>query len=165
VTLFFGGYQIPFLSTTTLTSHAPLITKVAFLGGAAGMAALVVVAIRKYRPGHFGDSRDLEPLVVAGLLVGGALASVGLALIPDYTNPTMASIAGALLQFSIFTAKVLFFCWVFIWVRWTLPRFRYDQLMRLGWNYMLPIGFVNLFIAGVHVVLFPNGILNRLGLL
>jgi len=51
-----------------------------------------------------------------------------------------------LLSVGAFLAKLLFFCWVFIWIRWTLPRFRYDQLMRLGWKVMLPISLANLLI-------------------
>jgi NADH-quinone oxidoreductase subunit H len=43
----------------------------------------------------------------------------------------------------IFSAKVLFFMFAFIWVRWTIPRFRYDQLMRLGWAIFLPLTLVN----------------------
>ena len=49
-----------------------------------------------------------------------------------------------LLSVASFLAKVLFMCWVFVWVRWTLPRFRYDQLMALGWKVMLPMALANL---------------------
>jgi NADH-quinone oxidoreductase subunit H len=52
--------------------------------------------------------------------------------------------ASALLTVASFALKVLFLCWVFIWVRWTLPRFRYDQLMFMGWKVMLPLSMANL---------------------
>jgi NADH-quinone oxidoreductase subunit H len=52
--------------------------------------------------------------------------------------------APVLLTVASFALKVLFLCWVFIWVRWTLPRFRYDQLMFMGWKVMLPLSMVNL---------------------
>lgn len=48
------------------------------------------------------------------------------------------------LSISIFLGKVLFFVFVFMWVRWTLPRFRYDQVMKLGWQKLLPIAIANL---------------------
>ena len=49
--------------------------------------------------------------------------------------------------------KVVFFAWLFIWVRWTLPRFRYDQLMRLGWKVMLPLGLANLVVTALVLAL------------
>lgn len=52
-----------------------------------------------------------------------------------------------------FLFKTSFFLFLFIWVRWTLPRFRFDQLMSLGWKVMLPASLVNLFITGVLVSL------------
>ncbi|HYO47617.1 MAG TPA: complex I subunit 1 family protein, partial [Gemmatimonadota bacterium] len=58
-------------------------------------------------------------------------------------------IPAVLLQLGSFSAKVLFFLWLFIWVRWTLPRFRYDQLMRLGWKAILPLALANIFVTGV----------------
>jgi NADH-quinone oxidoreductase subunit H len=59
-----------------------------------------------------------------------------------------AGVLGALLSVVVFAAKTGFLVSVFIWVRWTLPRFRYDQLMRLGWKVFLPAAFVNLLWAG-----------------
>jgi len=46
-----------------------------------------------------------------------------------------------------FIFKVVFFCWLLMAIRWTLPRFRYDQLMRLGWKMILPISLVNILIT------------------
>jgi NADH-quinone oxidoreductase subunit H len=51
---------------------------------------------------------------------------------------------GTLLSLVAFAVKLVFFSWVFIWVRWTVPRFRYDQLMALGWKVMLPLALFNL---------------------
>jgi NADH-quinone oxidoreductase subunit H len=58
-----------------------------------------------------------------------------------------------MLQVGAFTLKVLFFCWLQILVRWSLPRFRYDQVMRLGWKMLLPAALVNVMITAL-VILF-----------
>jgi len=46
-------------------------------------------------------------------------------------------------------AKIAFLCFVFIWVRWTIPRFRYDQLMSIGWKILLPVGLANVFLVSI----------------
>jgi NADH-quinone oxidoreductase subunit H len=61
---------------------------------------------------------------------------------------------GWVAQLLIFTGKVLALLFFFIWVRWTLPRFRYDQLMRLGWQVFLPLGLLNILLTGVLMLLF-----------
>ena len=62
---------------------------------------------------------------------------------------TISSLWVSLLQIFSFALKVLFFCWLFMTIRWTLPRFRYDQLLRLGWHYMFPIALANVFVTAV----------------
>ena len=56
------------------------------------------------------------------------------------------------LQLIAFTIKVLFFCWLQILLRWTVPRFRYDQVMRLGWKMLLPLALLNIAVAGIVIV-------------
>jgi NADH-quinone oxidoreductase subunit H len=52
-----------------------------------------------------------------------------------------------------FAAKAGFFLFLFLWVRWSLPRFRFDQLMRLGWKVLLPLSLANLLVTGMVVAL------------
>lgn len=96
VTLFFGGWQIPFLTDQ-----------------------------------GFGTPGHLWAALPAWLVV---LARVG-----------------------AFMAKLLFFSWFFIWVRWTIPRFRYDQVMRLGWKVLLPLSLANIFVTGLILLLIDRG--------
>lgn len=56
---------------------------------------------------------------------------------------------GALLAMAVFSAKVAAFLWLFVWVRWTLPRFRFDQLMALGWKVMMPLAVLNFVWVGL----------------
>ena len=56
-------------------------------------------------------------------------------------------------QLPAFLLKTSFFLFLFLWVRWTLPRFRFDQLMSLGWKVMLPLALFNVFLTGVFVSL------------
>ena len=60
---------------------------------------------------------------------------------------------GALLSVLSFILKMAFFLFLFIWVRWTFPRFRYDQLMRLGWKVMLPLALFNIFLTGGYLTI------------
>jgi len=63
---------------------------------------------------------------------------------------------GAILSVAVFVVKTLFFVWVFVWVRWTLPRFRYDQLMKLGWKGLFPIAVVNVVATAVVLAFFGD---------
>ena len=61
----------------------------------------------------------------------------------------------ALLGFGALMTKAVIFILIFMWVRWTIPRFRYDQLMGLGWKGLLPLALLNMVITAA-VVLFLN---------
>ncbi len=53
-----------------------------------------------------------------------------------------------LIEFGVLFAKILFFIYFYMWVRWTVPRFRYDQLMNLGWKIFIPLSIVNILVTG-----------------
>jgi len=57
-----------------------------------------------------------------------------------------------LLQVTAFTVKVVFFCWLQILLRWSVPRFRYDQVMRLGWKMLLPLALLNVVVTAIWIV-------------
>ena len=61
--------------------------------------------------------------------------------------------SGALLSMAVFAVKVMFCMWCFVWVRWSLPRFRYDQLMVLGWKVMIPLAVLNFLWVGAGMAL------------
>ena len=65
----------------------------------------------------------------------------------------LPALAITLLQVGAFMVKVLFFCWLQILIRWTMPRFRYDQLMRLGWKGMVPVALANLIVTALLILL------------
>ncbi|MGX5820519.1 NADH-quinone oxidoreductase subunit NuoH [Chitinophaga lutea] len=67
-------------------------------------------------------------------------------------DPNIITLLGVVALF----LKTFVFIFIFMWVRWTIPRFRYDQLMRLGWNILIPLALLNMLITGA-VILFRQG--------
>ena len=156
VTLFFGGYHLPYLNSHTLQTYMEL-----FLG--AFMIALPLLSfffvrwmVRNNRFQAKADIRNRESAVlIKGIALLNALVLVFLgALLFFGLSQTEANIATAVVQIATFAFKLLLMNFVFVWVRWTLPRFRYDQLQDLGWKVLMPLAIANIFITATVVVVF-----------
>jgi NADH-quinone oxidoreductase subunit H len=73
--------------------------------------------------------------------------------LPGGSFHSLPQLLVVLFQIAALGFKVFFFCWFLLLIRWTLPRFRYDQLMRLGWKFLLPISMLNIFVTGFILLL------------
>ncbi|RZK67451.1 MAG: NADH-quinone oxidoreductase subunit NuoH [Pedobacter sp.] len=86
--------------------------------------------------------------VMATLYFGG-YNYPGMDYMATLLGPTWAPLFGT----GILFAKIFFFIFFFMWVRWTIPRFRYDQLMNLGWKGLIPLAIANIIITGVVIAI------------
>jgi len=73
-----------------------------------------------------------------------------------YWLPEMSPLAKGILDVTVFTAKTAFFVFLFIWVRWTIPRFKYNQVMKLGWSKLLPLSILNFIVIAAILFFFFN---------
>lgn len=91
--------------------------------------------------------------VVTLLFFGGwhipFVTTAGLISLFDFLGATGSNIVAMLIHIGVFFAKVVFFLWAQMTIRWTLPRFRYDQIMKLGWKILLPLSLANILVTGV----------------
>ncbi len=73
-----------------------------------------------------------------------------------YWLPEMSPLAKGILDVTVFTAKTAFFVFLFIWVRWTIPRFKFNQVMKLGWSRLLPLSIINFIVIAGILFLYYN---------
>ena len=76
--------------------------------------------------------------------------------LPWMADPWGTGILGSVLSVAWFMGKVFFMIFFFIWMRWTLPRFRYDQVMSLGWKILLPLAVANLVFNTIIIALYDT---------
>jgi NADH-quinone oxidoreductase subunit H len=154
VTLFFGGYQIPWLDTHAIQSNFNYVI----------MAIVILLPIKvliftrwmkkNNRSKDADKSRDKETkiltlafwsltLLIVATLITFLITGLG-------TNGV--NIATAVIQIGTFFVKFFMMAFVFIWIRWTVLRFRYDQLQMLGWKVLIPLALLNIVITAIVIV-------------
>ncbi len=166
-TLFLGGYSVPFVTTETMQAHmggslAILFGVLAFLA----LAFLHLIYRYSAKLAKRAQSNKMEILQEYKLykLIAWVAVVVFVALgacawlfynpanfvVNGFAVGSLATtVATALIHLLVLVVKSVFFCWVWIWVRWTLPRFRYDHVMHLGWKIILNIALINLVVTAV----------------
>lgn len=154
VTIFFGGYQVPYLDTAALKEHMNIIF----------IVLMFAIPIKVYFFNEWmkknntwpdasdpraDETRKLIPIFWTMAL--GIVALLGFLLFFGLSD-NAASIAVTVIQVVTFLIKFFMMVLVFMWVRWTLLRFRYDQLQMLGWKVLLPLSLINIFITASVIV-------------
>jgi len=92
--------------------------------------------------GEYAAMISVSALMVTLFFGGWTLPFFGL-------NETATTLAGGILQILVFLGKIACFMVLFVWIRWMVPRFRYDQLMDLGWKRFLPLALANIIITAI----------------
>jgi len=156
VTLYFGGFQIPWFSTETLINHARPVAILLMLLLPV-FAKIFTFWISKNNRSHYervDDPRVREAQVyikgIWGLVI--ALEIILFIYLITVSGGVADAILATLLQIITFLVKTTLMCFVYVWVRWTLPRFRYDQLQKLGWQTLLPLSLLNIFVTSAIVI-------------
>jgi NADH-quinone oxidoreductase subunit H len=67
----------------------------------------------------------------------------------EHVGANIATIVGIVVLF----IKICFFIFFYMWIRWTIPRFRYDQLMNLGWRMLIPLAIANIVLTGIIIII------------
>ncbi len=154
VTLFFGGYNLPWLGTATLKEHFSAIMWI----------IVVALPLLSFLFGRWivknnvwpktDDIRNKETKWLLRMMVLMNMVIIAILAYFLYSGigVTGTNIAVAVIQVATFAIKLLLMNFVFVWVRWTLPRFRYDQLQNLGWKVLLPLSIANIFLTALVVV-------------
>jgi NADH-quinone oxidoreductase subunit H len=149
-TLFLGGWSLPFGMLGANGFSSPLMAQLFFAGTGFGLLVLGVAAWRTAKAGElFGATVAL----VGVLHIFGAVWSL-------FTGwgTEVPHILVVALGMVIWGGKVFLVCALQLLIRWTLPRFRYDQLMALGWKGLLPLSIANIVITAILAyLLMPSG--------
>jgi NADH-quinone oxidoreductase subunit H len=144
-TLFFGGWALPFGIFGAEGFSSPLMCQLFF--GIAGTGITVLGAL------VWRASKHAENVGAVLVLLGTLLLSVAVYSLFSGWGTEVPHFMVILVGMLTWGIKVAVFCWLQLLIRWTLPRFRYDQLMSLGWKGLLPLSVANIVLTAVVVYL------------
>jgi NADH-quinone oxidoreductase subunit H len=158
VTLFFGGYQLPWLDTQAIQSNINYIIVAIII-----LLPLKVYFLTKWMKKNnkaigLDKSRQKETkiLTIAFWSIAFFIVASLIAFLVTGLGSNGINIATAILQIGTFLVKFFMMAFVYIWVRWTVLRFRYDQLQMLGWKVLIPLALLNIVITAIFVVVKGN---------
>jgi NADH-quinone oxidoreductase subunit H len=134
--LFFGGWNSPFPTTWPVTDYIPSLILIPF-------GLWVLFDGLKYET-MFGK------LILPGL--GTAIAGVGALLLAGIWIAPLHDVNRYIQGPFWLLGKIFFFLFFYVWARGTLPRFRYDQLMNIGWKLLLPVSIANVIVTAGFVL-------------
>lgn len=154
VTLFFGGYQVPYLDTSALKEHMSTILAVIMIAVPIKIYFFIGWMKKNNTWPDENDPRAHETRKLIPIFWTMALGIVALIAFLLFTGlgDNATSIAVTIIQVTTFLIKFFMMVLVFMWIRWTLLRFRYDQLQMLGWKVLLPLALLNIFITASVIV-------------
>nr|WP_275856171.1 complex I subunit 1 family protein [Sulfurimonas sp. MAG313] len=151
VSIFFGGYQVPWLNTQTMSEHLSLV--LLFLMISIPLLSLGFISWMKVNNSssaqHIRERQFFTIFITVFVIF---LEMFLFYLLSSDISAQTNSIFVMIVQIISFAIKVMLMNFVFVWVRWTFPRFRYDQTQDLGWKILLPLSLFNIFITAIVVV-------------
>lgn len=153
--LFLGGWAVPFVDSGQLLAHARSL----------GLTLWVAISMAFALPGLCMMGGRRQALTLRGsresVVVGAALLLLGVLLAVLFATtsqaasdrPIFGTLAVALVQVAVMLLKTIAVLALFVWARWTFPRFRYDRLMAFGWKVLLPLALANIAITAFAVMM------------
>lgn len=154
VTLFFGGYQIPFMDTATIQTNINYV----IFGIILLLPLLIFFFTRWIKRNNKAVGNDTSRVKEAKILVTFfwsvcvILCLLLISFLVFGLGQNGINIVTAVIQISTFMVKFFMMAFVFMWVRWTVLRFRYDQLQMLGWKVLIPLALLNIVVTAIFVV-------------
>lgn len=158
VTLFFGGYQIPWLDTHGIQSNINYVILAIIV--LLPIKVLILTRWMKKNNRAIGSNKSREKetkiLTIAFWSLAVFIVAVLIIFLITGLGTNGVNIVTAVIQIGTFLIKFFMMAFVYIWVRWTVLRFRYDQLQMLGWKVLIPLALLNIVVTAVVIVVGNN---------